>query len=487
MWKGNSKLESKVDVLLEHFDEALRGIAVDFEGRESEALALGNELVRRWIERELGRISRGFGAEVTVDGDHYRQHQEGTCKYHTLCGPILVRRASYRRVGVHNGPTVVPLDLHAGLQQRATPALAFSVTQGFADGPLRQYEATMHAAHRSVPSRSALERIGKRIGEAIQAIVMTVEPELRAAEPQVATAHSISVGLDRTTVPMAELIEGATPPPRDPPRVRQPPAPVAVAYRMAYVGTVSVHDDQGTVLVTKRFAATPTEGPEELASRVGAELRHLLSRYGCLPVTVVQDGAPELWKLVAELCSREGIRPTFEVIDRFHVNERLAQITDLVACSDKMVYELRAAWQTYLDRSDTAIDRIVRRLDELMDSVAYLAEINDPRPPFWKSRARLRLSGESQGIISGHLEYFRRNRSRIRYATSLRRGCPIGSGPTEGACKSLVTMRFKRSGQRWFESGLSPCLSLRALHLSERLRPCFAKVQATRFASLEAT
>jgi hypothetical protein len=47
-------------------------------------------------------------------------------------------------------------------------------------------------------------------------------------------------------------------------------------------------------------------------------------------------------------------------------------------------------------------------------------------------------------------------------------------------------MRFKRSGQRWFESGLAPCLSLRALHLSERLRPCFAKLQAAQFATLAA-
>jgi hypothetical protein len=74
----------------------------------------------------------------------------------------------------------------------------------------------------------------------------------------------------------------------------------------------------------------------------------------------------------------------------------------------------------------------------------------------------------------------------MRYATSLRCGYPIGSGPTEGACKSVVTMRFKRSGQRWLESGLAPCLSLRALHLSDRLRPCFARLQASRIATLAA-
>ena len=54
------------------------------------------------------------------------------------------------------------------------------------------------------------------------------------------------------------------------------------------------------------------------------------------------------------------------------------------------------------------------------------------------------------------------------------------------AAELVLPMRFKRSGQRWFESGLAPCLSLRALHLSERLRPCFARLQAKQIASLAA-
>ena len=58
----------------------------------------------------------------------------------------------------------------------------------------------------------------------------------------------------------------------------------------------------------------------------------------------------------------------------------------------------------------------------------------------------------------------------MRYATARARGFPIGSGVTEGACKSVVTARFERSGQRWSERGLSGCLTVRALLLSERLR-----------------
>jgi hypothetical protein len=141
-----------------------------------------------------------------------------------------------------------------------------------------------------VPSRSTLERMGKRIGDAIQGIVTEVEPAIRHTEPTLHAGRSISIGFDRTTVPMAEL--ASTPTRRSRPYVRRAPPAVTVAYRMAYVGTVSLHDDEGTVLVTKRFAATPLQGPDDIVDRVANEVRHLRTRYGALPMTVVQDGAP---------------------------------------------------------------------------------------------------------------------------------------------------------------------------------------------------
>jgi hypothetical protein len=186
----------------------------------------------------------------------------------------------------------------------------------------------MAAAHRHVPSRSTLERMGKRIGDAIQGIVTEVEPAIRRTEPTLRAGRSISIGFDRTMVPMAE--PASTPTRRSRPYVRRAPPAVTVAYRMAYVGTVSLHDGKGTVLVTKRFAVTPLQGPDGIVDRVANEVRHLRTRYGALPMTVVQDGAPELWGLVAQLCERHGLAPACELIDRFHVDERLAQVCELV-------------------------------------------------------------------------------------------------------------------------------------------------------------
>jgi hypothetical protein len=407
--------------IVEQFTRMMAGYEGSFEAREARALQLSNELVRRWIEGELRAMAEVFGDEVVVDGHRYRRHDAGTVRYHSLCGAVAVRRHSYRRIGVHNGPTVVPLELRAGIVENATPALAFSVTQGFAERPLRHYEAELAAAHRQIPSRSTLERISKRIGATIEATICEAEPSIRAEEVSVDGVCSISVGLDRTTVPMAEAVPDA---PIGERRIRRRPVPVEVAYRMAYVGTVSLHDANGDVLVTKRFGATPTEGPDEVVQRIAAELVHQRARYD-VPICVVQDGAPELWKLTERMRTQHAIPIAHEMIDRFHVDERLAEVCELATRHPSKARELREAWRCQLDRSDTAIDRIIRRLEQLICHIQFGQSDDQPVPRFWRSRNMFSIPGEDVSTISSHLEYLRNHRRRLRYATPRRAGLPI--------------------------------------------------------------
>lgn len=138
--------ERATSTLMTAFREAMRAVAGTFDKREAAALTIGNEIVRRWIADELQAIADAVPDDVVVNGTRYRRSSEGTVRYHTLCGAVAVRRSLHRAVGVHNGPTVVPLELRAGLWANATPALAFSVMQGFAARPLRDYEHEMAAA-----------------------------------------------------------------------------------------------------------------------------------------------------------------------------------------------------------------------------------------------------------------------------------------------------------------------------------------------------
>ena len=71
--------------------------------------------------------------------------------------------------------------------------------------------------------------------------------------------------------------------------------------------------------------------------------------------------------------------------------------------------------------------------------------------------------------IEPHLTYLENNASLMRYARLRAVGIPVGSGVTEGACKSVVKMRTNGSGQRWRPTGLTAVLTLRALHQSDRL------------------
>ena len=69
----------------------------------------------------------------------------------------------------------------------------------------------------------------------------------------------------------------------------------------------------------------------------------------------------------------------------------------------------------------------------------------------------------------GHLVYLERNQGRMKYRTLRRKGLPVGSGLTEGACKSVIGQRTCGSGQRWRPEGIGAVLTLRAIHRSDRL------------------
>ena len=468
--------------LLDAFDAALRGAVAtaSFAECEAAALRLQNAVVRAWLQRQLAAREQTFTPEITVDGARYRRHQLGVGSYHSLCGTLEVPRHTYRRVGVHNGPTVVPLELSAGLVERATPAFAFAVAQGFAAMPLRHFEAELRAAHREPPSRSTMERLAKRLGDGLRAALPQIEPLVRE-EQRVGSAGAISIGLDRTCAPMAEPRSADQPStprrPRRQPYRRQPPPPIDVNYRMPYVGTIAVHGNDGAVLSTTRVAASAGEGQSELIARLFDEVAVARRRHPRAPFVVVQDGAPELWRLVREGCRTHEVRPTLEMIDRFHVDERLAAVAEAICGTSPRREQLRRRWMQQLDRSDTSIDRIRRELRGLWWH--FLDPSENSLPTSLARFVEHHIPVARQRVIAQHLEYLDNHRRRMRWASARGRGLPIGSGVTEGACKSVVGMRCKRSGQRWGERGLSRCLTLRTLYLDDRLRPCFEHPQAT--------
>ena len=421
-----------------------------FAEREVAGLSISNAVVREVLTADLQSLSDGLAERILVDGVRHAQHEEGTVHYHSLCGPLPIRRWTYREVGVRNGPTVVPLALAAGLVERMTPALAHSVAVGFAKDDLRSHEEDLRLAHREPPSRTTLERAAKRVAVSAQKHQKRIEADVRRAEVLPEGAHGIHAGLDRTAVPMAE----APPPPAKPPRrrhnkpyVRKVPPPVTVNWRMAYTGTVSIVDEHGDALVTRKYAVPAGDDPQRLVERMVADIRRARQQDAKLPIGVVQDGAHEMWNLMREgLAAEPSVSTYFEAIDRYHVVERLAKALELVEHDGEKRKQILDGWRREFEYRDSAIDSVEHWLQKQLG---------------W-------IDATAAEKLAEHLVYLRNNKDRMRYVTMRSEGLPIGSGTTEGSCKSVVGKRCKGSGQRWGEPGLRAALGLRSWYCSDR-------------------
>jgi hypothetical protein len=432
--------------------------AEDFAEQERVTLMLLDEASRGVLEGQLREIARSFGDEVLADGVLYKRHLPGTETYHSLSGGLEVPRDTFRQKGVHNGPTIVPLELVAGIVEGATPALGYNVAHGYAQHDMRQHGDALSAAHRVPPPRATLERLAKRIAAAAIEQAPRIESKLRRVEKVPEGACAISIGLDRTSTPMAEERPDDAPPKPEPrrskPRVRRAPPPIDVNYRMAYVGTLSVVDSQGHALVTRRYAVPACDEPAPLVGRMMGDVRALLGRCPTLNVGVVQDGAHEMWS-----ATRDGLAPLVEQgvlndwkegVDRCHVAGRLNSALEICGLGPAERAQMLSTWKEQLDLKDAAIDSIERDLQ----------------------RRYAELPADKQERLWEHLVYLRNNKDRMRYVTLAVRGLPIGSGVTESAAKTVIGQRTKKSGQHWSESGLRGVLCLRAIHLSDRL-PAF--------------
>lgn len=440
------RLTDEIDRL---FDRALDDDE-PFEAVERFLLEVSNEAVRRHLERRLQRLAGSFGECVRVRGRLYQRHQPGTVRYFSLCGAMEIQRWTYRLMGERNGPTIVPLDLVAGLAERATPALAYALAQGIAKAPVRSVEQDLKAAHRVPPSRTTMDRIVRTLGTLVNEDVDVLEAKLRAQERLPENAKAINLGLDRTTIPMEECEPNA-----------DGTAKKVVRYRMAYVGTVCVTDANCRALVTRKYAAPAHEGPTRVVARMKADLERALDQKPRLNVGVVQDGAPEMWNLMRDMLRTTRLRARNwrdidprkhrnrwrETVDRFHVMEKLATALDLLVGSDKRRRQIYEQWNAALDTDDDAIVAI--------DEWIYQRSLKCTR----------RVQAELHRVIGGYFIYKRH----FRYASLARLGLQQGSGVTEGSCKSLITMRAKRTGQRWRPIGISALLAIRCLLDSDRL------------------
>jgi len=450
----DTELVSKiVDMLRREVDETLGPDATYEQRRDLEADLMRKVLWKR--EDEDLKSSATDAEEVELDGTRYRRMQQrSSATYHGRWGPHTVEEPLYREVGIRNGPTIKPIELRIGIVgKRLTPDLARIAGELFADDNSRRLEQILTVVGMRPPSRAVLEKRIKLVADDVADHIEELEEASRAATQIPAEVASVSCGLDRFAVRMAEPASDETQetrprPRRTKPYVRAVPPPQDHHWRMAWVGTVSTYDSDGNELHTWRYTAEAGADPSPLARRAVADVLAVLEVHPTAPVHVVQDAAPELRILPKTLAD---MLPTCATVRTLVDFEHLAGYLDNVvdACEPEGdPYNMKSWYRGELLRDDAAIDRIYRGLRD-----------RGKQLPGRNTKARK--------AVAAALRYIRDRKHQMRYASHHAAKLAIGSGATESTCWSMQ-QRVKRRGQSWEIPGIRGTLAVRALVKSER-------------------
>lgn len=390
---------------------------------------------------------------VIIGGLRYVRVGRCEAPYHTVAGSVSIERSLYRASGTRGGQpaarVVDPVSLRAGVVADGwLPHTARVMAHQVQQGTSREAAATAREYGRLPYSRSSFERVAHVVGALAVADHQDIEDVLIDAYEIPAAACSVSVSLDRVSVPMEE----PRPRPVGRPRKGAPKRPVTRAFHMAYCGTVTLHDAQGEALHTIRYGCMPEGDVLGMRDRLVADVATLLTKQP-LGVALLCDGAPEMWGLLDEWFEAEPFTAfaVHRLVDFHHVMEKLGAAARVLEAPAPATERL-TRWRMALLNRATAATAILEEL---------LASGRDEGP------------GDDHPVHAA-ITYLRSNSQqadRMHYAAARRRGLPLGSGNVEATCKSLFEMRLKRCGARWKEASGQHIVQLRAMALSERWGP----------------
>jgi hypothetical protein len=388
----------------------------------------------RAVERRLNADTRDhLGPTVPCScGQAARYAGRRTKTVTSVLGELTLERAYYHCAACARG--FFPRDRALGLPNTAlSPAVTRMV--GLAAALVSfQESAELLRELAGVPvSAKQVERTAEALGREI------AEDERAVVEPASPSTPTMYLGLDGTGVPMraAELGGRAGKQPDGSAKTRE--------VKLVTVWTAEGRDDDdravrdaGSVTYSAALesaAARDTDAaPSEFAQRVDREARRRGFDQARHRV-VLGDGAPWIWNLADEQCPG-----ALQIVDLFHAKQKLSEVAKAV----------------YGPTSPLATPWAQQRHDELdagqLDAVV----------------AGLRVHARAHDEARKAVDYFTRNRHRMRYPEFRAQGLCTSTGVVEAGCKVAIGTRLKRAGMHWTVAGADAIIALRCCKLSGR-------------------
>jgi hypothetical protein len=215
-----------------------------------------------------------------------------------------------------SGEVVDTISLRAGVvADGCLPQTARAMAHHVQGGTARDAEACATESGRLVYSRCSFDRVTHAVGELYGDHNGDIDDTLITAYEPPAETRSISVGLDRVSLPTSE----PRPRPAGRPKKYAPKRPITVAWRMMWVATVTLHDRNGDALHTIRYGAMPDDGCESLLHGAAGDVNELLRKRPRLEVCLLctsarsppATGGATPWRSRCDPCeSRSGSRPS---------------------------------------------------------------------------------------------------------------------------------------------------------------------------------
>lgn len=445
------RVPAKFKRLAEAFEEVVAVVA----GFERRARSIDYSRHERSVAEGVGRIEReahraslqalDVDAErVRIDDRLYQRVLFEETHYHCRAGSVDLSRGLFREVGVRNGPTVDLVALRSGcVAGEWLPWTAAAMAHRVAQGPSRD-AAAMSEVEATLPySRSSFERVAHEVGERMHERRVEIEERLIRELELPPAAVSISLSIDRPSIPIVHDKQR----PVGRPRKDAPRRPLTISYEMGWTATLTLHDSSGDALDTIRYGRMPNADPEMLADAIASDALVLLRRRPGLRIVALADGGTDVQGLLDRHIDDASFGPVVRLLDLWHVIEKLGAAAKVIHADEAKAKAVLGDWRRRLCTRATAVSTI---LSELHDSGCEGVRVGDAAP------------------VHEAITYLENNGDKMVYVSAREQGLPVGSGNVEATCKSLFGVRMKRPGAHWrYESG-AEVITMRAHALSHR-------------------
>jgi hypothetical protein len=387
--------------------------------------------------------------KVVVNGQTLYCKQSSIKTYLTAFGNMELKRNVFQ--ANKGGKAFIPIDAKWGMMnQFATSDVRDALLFGASDLSPRTAEIFFKKACLFHPSHTAIENIINETGEFLSVNETDIMTELRDNERLPVGTEIIVESLDGANVRLREAGLRNGRPVENPGKDDSKMA--ASCFKNAMVGSLTFHgelneNNQRNRLQSIYLAKMPEKNALEFKTDLEAESRHWQAQMNpSITRMTITDGAIGIWHYLDNNPNYQGIP---KLLDYYHATEHLGNASEALfgksSCEGKQWY---SKWKTKLKEDNNAAEKLCR-------SIEYYQTTN-------------LLSKNRKVEINKQLTFFRRNKKRMNYLDFINAGLPIGSGPVEAACKTIVKQRMCRSGMRWSIYGGQPILSIRSIIKSQR-------------------